>query len=211
MNAPVPPSLEQRVTTARNLRFDVAEERLPDGLELRSGPVVAGSLPEGIGEPIRFTFDVSEDIDSGTYRIPVRVRYDFTRLAEITAGGSTRYRDMTRDRVVNTEFVVEDDARFTLSPANSNVIAGDTGEFAFEVENIGTETAHNPRVVLSSGEGGVFFGGMQDFLENRRLRGVTARRWHRRLYASRCLIGGVSWLISPRRCREIRHVSRRHT
>jgi len=159
-----PSTLEQRVTTARNLRFDVVEEQLPDGLELRSGPVVSGSLPEGIGEPVQFTFDVSENIEAGRYEIPVRVRYEFTRLAERTAGGSTNYRDMSRDRIVVTEFVVEDDARFSVSPSSSEVIAGDTGDFTIEVENIGTETARNPRIVLTSGESGVFFGGLQSRL-----------------------------------------------
>ena len=162
-----PSDLERRVTTARNLRFEINEEELPEGLELRSGPIVAGSLPEGVGEPLRFTFDVSEGIESGTHEIPIEVSYDFTRLAERTAGGITRYRDFSRDRTEEVSLVVEEDARFSVSAAGSEVTAGDTGEFVVEVENIGTETARNPRLVLSSGEGGVFFGGMQNRLPQR--------------------------------------------
>jgi len=162
-----PSDLERRVTTARNLRFEVNEEELPDSLELRSGPVVAGSLPEGLGEPLRFTFDVSEGIESGTHEIPIQVSYDFTRLAERTGGGSTRYRDFSRDRTEEVSLVVEDDARFSVSQMDSEVIAGDTGDYLIVVENIGTGTARNPRIVLSSGEGGVFFGGMQGRLSQR--------------------------------------------
>lgn len=162
-----PSELEQRVTTARNLRFEIDEDNLPDGLELRSGPVVAGSLPEGAGEPIRFTFDVSEDITAGTHEVPVEVSYDYTRLAERTAGGSAKYRDSSHNREEEASLVVEEDARFTVSQADSQVIAGDTGDYIIEVENIGTETAYNPRLVLSSGEGGPFFGGMQDRMPQR--------------------------------------------
>lgn len=157
-------ALEQRVTTARNLRFEVREDRLPDGMELRSGPVVAGSLPEGVGEPIQFTFDVDEDIEAGVHEIQIRTRYDFTRLAERTAGGTTSYRDFSRDRTKRVSFVVEDDSRFSVESVRSGVIAGDTGDFAVEVENIGNMEARNARLVLSSGESGVFFGGMQDRL-----------------------------------------------
>lgn len=162
-----PSDLERRVTTARNLRFEVNEDELPDSLELRSGPVVAGSLPEGVGEPIQFTFDVSEEIEAGTHEIPLEVEYDYTRIAERTAGGSTMYSDFSEERTEDVPLVVEDDARFTVSPVDSEVIAGDTGDFLIDVENIGTETARNPRIVLSTGEGGVFFGGIQSRLPQR--------------------------------------------
>ena len=162
-----PSDLERRVTTARNLRFEIDEDELPEGLELRTGPVVAGSLPEGVGEPLRFTFDISEDVESGIHEIPIRVEYDFTRLAERTAGGITRYRDFSSDTTQEVSLVVEDDARFSISPESSEVIAGDTGSFVVGIENTGTETARNPRIVLSSGEGGVFFGGLQNRLPQR--------------------------------------------
>ena len=155
-----PTALEQRVKTARNVRFEVDERRLPDGMEIRSGPVLVGSVPEGGISPISFTFDVSDDIESGTHRIPVTLSYDYTRLAEQTAGGVTRYRDFSTDETKYIEVVVEDDPRFSVQAVRSEVIAGDTGDYILRVDNTGTE-AINPRIVLSASQTGVFFGGME--------------------------------------------------
>lgn len=155
-----PTELEQRVTTARNVRFEVNEHRLPDGLEIRSGPVLVGSVPQGGVSPITFTFDVSDQLDAGRYRVPVDVSYDYTRLAEQTAGGQTRYSDFSREVTRYVTLVVEDDPRFTVEAVESEVLAGDTGDYVLRVQNTGAE-ARNPRLVLTADETGVFFGGME--------------------------------------------------
>jgi sialidase-1 len=155
-----PSDLERRVTTARNVRFEVDDRRLPDGLEVRSGPVLAGSVPEGGAQPISFTFDVSDELDAGSYRLPVTVSYDFTRLAERTAGGQTRYRDFSTDETEYVTLIVEDDARFSVEAVRSEVIAGDSADYVLRVENTGTATARNPRVALSADQTGVFFGSL---------------------------------------------------
>jgi sialidase-1 len=154
-----PSDLEARVTTARTVRFDVNDRRLPDGLEVRSGPVLAGLVPEGGAKPISFTFDVTDGIDTGSYRVPVTVSYDYTRLAERTSGGVTRYRDFSAEETEYFTLVVEDDARFSVRAVGSEVIAGDTSDYALRVENRGTEDARNPRVTLAADQTGVFFGG----------------------------------------------------
>ena len=156
-----PSDLERRVTTARNVRFEIDNSRLPDGLEIRSGPVLVGSVPEGGAEPIRFTFDISDELDAGTYRVPVTVSYDYTRLAERTSGGQTRYSDFSTDEVEYVTLVVEDDARFSVEAVRSEVIAGDSADYVLRVENTGVKTARNPRVTLTADETGVFFGGLE--------------------------------------------------
>ena len=155
-----PSQLESRVTTARNVRFEVDDRRLPDGLEVRSGPVLAGLVPEGGISPIRFTFDVSDELDAGTYRLPVTVSYDYTRLAERTAGGETRYRDFSTEETEYVTVVVEDDARFSVESVRSEVIAGDSADYILRVENTGVKTARSPRVTLTADATGVFFGGL---------------------------------------------------
>ena len=155
-----PSALEGRVTTARNVRFEVDEGGLPDGMELNSGPVLVSSVPEGGIEPISFTFDVSDEIDAGRYRVPVTVSYDYTRLAERTGGG-TRYSDFSTDETRYVTLVVEDDARFSVEAVESKVIAGDSGGYVLRVRNTGVETARNPRVTLAADQTGVFFGGLE--------------------------------------------------
>lgn len=154
-------NLERRVQTARNLRLEVDERRLPNEIELRSGPALVGSLPEGAGQPVSFTFEVSEDIGPGRYNIPVEISYDFTRVAERTAGGVTRYTDFSRERNEDIRLIVEDDAVFSASTVRSDVVVGDTGEFEVRLENKGSRAAYQPRVTISSEEGGVFFGGLE--------------------------------------------------
>jgi sialidase-1 len=155
-----PSDLERRVTTARNVRFEVEDRRLPDGMEVRSGPVLAGSVPEGGISPISFAFDISDELDAGTYRVPVTVSYDYTRLAERTAGGETRYRDFSTEETEYVTLVVEDDARFSVEAVRSDVIAGDSADYVLRVENTGVRTARNPRVTLTADATGVFFGGL---------------------------------------------------
>jgi sialidase-1 len=93
--------------------------------------------------------------------VPVTVSYDYTRLAERTAGGGTRYSDFSADETRYVTLVVEDDARFSVEAVESNVIAGDSGNYVLRVRNTGVETARNPRVTLAADQTGVFFGGLE--------------------------------------------------
>ena len=159
--------LEQRVQTARNLRLEVDKDKLPDGVELRSGSVLVGNLGEGRGESVTFTFDVSEDVEFGAHDIPIEIRYDYTRLAQRETNERTEFRDRTENRVENLEMVVEEDARFSVYRVSSEVIAGATGIYTIRVENTGTKTARNPRVGFSSESEGIFFGSLEDRMPTR--------------------------------------------
>jgi len=70
----------------------------------------------------------------------------------------------SRERTERIEYIVEDDARFSVDAVSSAVVAGDTGDYVVQVENTGTRTARSPRMVFSSDESGVFFGGLDDRL-----------------------------------------------
>ncbi|MCX2820006.1 exo-alpha-sialidase [Haladaptatus sp. F3-133] len=153
-----PSDLEARVTTARNAVFEADQGSLPDGMELNSGSIVASSVPTGGIDPVEFTFDVSDSLEAGSYRVPIAVSYDYTRLAERTGGGGTRYSDFSTEKTKYITLIVEDDARFSVEAVESNVIAGDSGSYVLRVRNTGVETARNPRVTLTADETGVFFG-----------------------------------------------------
>lgn len=162
-----PSDLERRVQTARNLRLSVEEENLPEGIELRSGPVLVGNFPEGIGESVTFTFDVAENVEFGVHEIPIEIRYDYTRFAERETDKITNFRDSTEERVEKLEVVVEEDARFSVSRVDSDVIAGATGIYSVRVENTGSRAARNPRVVFSSESEGIFFGNIESRMPTR--------------------------------------------
>lgn len=154
--------MEDRVKTARNTRFSVRERRMNDDIYLRSGPVLRGTVPQGVAEPLEFHLEFDEDIESGRYSIPIEVRYDWTRRITRTAMGSESYHEFTRTERKSVQVVVEDQARFQLVDSDSEeVTAGDVGELQLEIENTGTGTARDARLQLSSLEPGLFYGGVE--------------------------------------------------
>src|SRR6056297_2381691 len=72
-----PSQFEQRVTTARNLRLEIDESRMDEDLarnvEVNTGTVFAGTVPEGASGPFGFNLEISDSIAPGTYEIPVEV------------------------------------------------------------------------------------------------------------------------------------------
>ncbi|WP_132058287.1 COG1361 S-layer family protein [Halorussus amylolyticus] len=159
-----PAQYEERVTTARNVRLEIDEDRMDDtlrrGIDVRSGEVLAGSVPEGASGPFAFTFDVSESLDPGTYQIPVEVTYDYTNFVRYRTNAQPEYGDGTRTQTAFVTVVVEDRPEFAVTTENlTSVPAGDTATYRLNVTNTGTQTATDTRVALSAGNSSIFFGG----------------------------------------------------
>lgn len=156
-----PQDMEQRVQTARNTRFEVREGGLHDDITLRSGPVLRGTVPPGITEPISFHLEFDEDIETGRYNVPIDISYDWTRRITRTAGGSEDYHEFSTSERKSVQVVVEDQARFQLVDSESHgVSAGGAGELDLEVENTGTDVARDAVLRVTSGGPGLFFGGL---------------------------------------------------
>ncbi len=157
-----PQDMEDRVRTARNTRFEVRERSLHSDVYLRSGPVLRGTVPPGFSEPVHFVLEFDEDIEAGRYTIPIDVSYDWTRRITRTAGGSESYHEFSTTDRESVTVVVEDQARFQLVDSDSEgVSAGDAGELEIQLENTGTGVARDARLRLTSGEPGMFFGGVE--------------------------------------------------
>lgn len=149
---------EERVQTARNVRFEIREDRIDAPIEVKSGPAVVGNLPPGTAQA-GFGIEIG-DAEPGRYRIPVEVSYEFTRIAEYDRDGSNPdYDDISRTRTRYVEIVVEDKPQFEIvSESTQNLFAGDTGRVRATIKNTGTETATDATVHLTSGTKGLFFG-----------------------------------------------------
>ncbi|WP_162562469.1 COG1361 S-layer family protein [Salinigranum rubrum] len=160
-----PAALTERVTTARNVRVSVLESRVDAPIEFKSGDVVLGSV--GTDRPATATFEVEtgEALQPGTYRIPIRLSYDYTRLVtyEPTQSppgyGNPDFSDSFRERVVSVDVVVDSEPRFRVeSDGAENLFAGDTGSVTMTVTNAGWQTARDATVELSSKSPSVYFG-----------------------------------------------------
>ncbi|UPV99767.1 hypothetical protein M0R88_14760 [Halorussus gelatinilyticus] len=162
-----PSEFEQRVTTARNVRLDIREDRLPDELagelQVETGEVFAGSVPEGVSGPFGFNVEISESVEPGTYQIPVEVTYDYTNFVRYGPNRAPEYGDSQRTQTAYFEIVVEDRPQFDVRAQDlTPITAGDTTTYRLEVTNEGTTPATDARVQLSVANTSVYFGGADD-------------------------------------------------
>ncbi|MFB6080778.1 MAG: CARDB domain-containing protein [Haloferacaceae archaeon] len=163
-----PTPFVERVTTARNVKLTVLDSRIDAPIEITSGPVALGAVADGRPRNASFTYETGANLTPGTYRIPIRVTYDYTSavgydVVQRPPGyENVAYSDSSRRRVEYVTLVVDDRSRFDLSANTTDLYAGDTGALRFSVRNAGTETARNATIRLSSGTPGVYFGDADD-------------------------------------------------
>jgi hypothetical protein len=160
-----PAALEQRIKTARGVSVTVLDERIDAPIDVVSGSVTLGSLPDGAVATAPFQLETGDSLEPGTYEIPVELTYSYTRSADYDRSRSppgytdVNYADSFRREVVTVELVVEREPRFEVVPGNSTpIVAGDTGTLAFSLRNVGSETARKATVSLSTRSSDVFFG-----------------------------------------------------
>ncbi|MFC4450114.1 COG1361 S-layer family protein [Halorussus aquaticus] len=162
-----PAPYEERVTTARNVRLEIDESRMDERLarhvEVETGTVFAGTVPEGVAGPFGFSLELSDSIRPGTYEIPVEVTYDYTNLVRYGPGTAPEYGDSSRSTTAYVTVVVEDQPRFEIETQNlTRVTAGDTTTYRLDLTNTGTQPATNAEVRLSAANSSVYFGGSDD-------------------------------------------------
>jgi hypothetical protein len=160
-----PAALEQRIKTARGVSVKIRDDQIDASIDVTSGTVALGSLPDGAVATAPFRLKVNESLEPGTYEIPVEVRYSYTTIADYeesrTPPGYTdvSYADSFRRETMTIDLVVEPEPRFEVVPSDTEpVVAGDTGTLRFTLQNVGSETAHHATVSLSARSNDIFFG-----------------------------------------------------
>jgi hypothetical protein len=157
-----PGSFTNRVTTARNVRVSVVEEQVDAPIEFKSGTVLLGSVTTQRPATATFQLETGEDLEPGTYRIPVRLQYDYTRIVTYEQGPrgveDPDFSDSHRDTTAYVEVVVERQSQFAVDSAVTDLYAGDTGTANVSVTNTGTETARDATLQLTSQSPSVYFG-----------------------------------------------------
>lgn len=158
-----PPEFEARVTTARNVRFRVATERLNESLanavEIRRGSAVAGTVPPGVSGPYPITLAAAERLPPGTYTLPIEVTYDYTNLVSFSPFDGPVYSDRTRTELREVTVTVPDGPRFRVrTPPGQRVAPGEYATYRIALTNVGTEPARNLGVALTTDNGSLFFG-----------------------------------------------------
>ncbi|SFR42264.1 COG1361 S-layer family protein [Halogeometricum limi] len=148
---------EDSTITATNVRVSVGDDAPIDVLtEQLYVPRLAD------GEPVTQTLrmQVPANIDSGTYRIPLRVTYEFE-----TNGGDQR--QITKN--LNVPVRVQSGAQFVVADTNSTATVDGRGTLTVDVRNVGEQAASDATFTLTSNNNDVRLGGGQQatrFVEN---------------------------------------------
>jgi hypothetical protein len=148
-----PAPFEERVTTARAVRVEPLAEAAP--LTVRTGPVPVGSVPEGTAGPFGLRVTVDEDAEPGTYEIPVRISYAYTRIVtydETDEEASPSYSEASVTRRATLTVQIENRPRFAVVDVETDVAVGSRGTVTVEVSNVGTRTARDATVAVASAD-----------------------------------------------------------
>ena len=148
------PSLNSEVTTARGLTVDLNTNDAP--ISITTSRRFTGDLPTGSPRTVSFDVSVDDDAESGTYRIPVDLEYDYYSYISETEGVREA------ESASPTEYVtvrVSDDATFDVVNVNSSARVGSTGGVALTVQNTGRSAATDAAITLSSQNGEFTVGG----------------------------------------------------
>jgi len=137
------PGADDRAETARNVEVTMHSGGTP--IEIESDTRVIGAMEDGAVRDVPFRVTVPQDVEPGTYRLPIDLAYEF----DDTSATTTVYATVR----------IEDRARFEVVSTETGVSVGETGAINVTLENAGTETASGATVALESKSGDVRFGG----------------------------------------------------
>ncbi|MFC7097687.1 COG1361 S-layer family protein [Halobaculum marinum] len=147
-----PPTGQEAVTTARNVRVELDDGDAP--VTVNTAETALGDLPAGSVAEAGFAIQVDEDADPGVYDLEVTVEYDYTE--EITDDDSDR--EFERD-TFDVELVVTEDGRFRVTDVDSDLQVGETGPVDIELRNVGEEDLRDATVTVRSPNDDLRLGG----------------------------------------------------
>lgn len=152
------PQYEQQVTTARNVQVEVVESGIDAPIDVRTGSQTLGTLPTGESIPLDYRLEVG-NATPGTYQVPVRVEYTYTRAIIYDQFEQPEFVTTTETVRTTVSLRVEARPQFRVTTGGTDgLYAGDTDRLALTVENVGTRVATDARLGLSAGAPEVYFG-----------------------------------------------------
>lgn len=134
--------VDEQVRTARNVKATLVSDT---PIEVKSGTQLVGDLPDGQDRPVPFRVTVPDNMKTGTYRLTLRLEYEY----DDNSRGTTRLPVTVR---------VEDRPRFSVVQTRGDVPIGDTGTFSLLLRNVGTENVTDATVTVRSQSPDITFG-----------------------------------------------------
>lgn len=151
-----PEEYENRVTTARGTIVRVRSGNTP--IRVNTGSLAVGSVPDGATSSGSVSLTVPQDIEPGTYELPVTFKYSYTHIVNYGTG-NPEYRDQTISRDGTLTIEVDDGPTFEVVNRSSSALVGQTGQVSVALRNTGTEPATDSRATITSGSASMTFAG----------------------------------------------------
>jgi len=144
LNDPDGPDDDTR--TATNVRV---KPRDTGRIDVETGELYVPTLPDGNPADLSLRVNVPSDLDSGTYRIPLDLTYEYDNGA-----GSATERKVTRYVTVR----VQSGPRFSVVDTNSTATVDGRGTLAVTMRNVGDTAARDSTLTLSTSSPDVSLG-----------------------------------------------------
>ncbi|QCC47580.1 COG1361 S-layer family protein [Halobellus limi] len=135
--------------TARNVRV---RPRDTGRIDVETNELYVQSLADGVPAERSLRLNVPSDLESGTYRIPLRLTYEYDNGA-----GSA----VERQRTIYLPVRVEPGPRFSVVDTSSTATVNGQGTLEVTLQNVGDSAARDSTVSLSSSSPDVTLGAGQ--------------------------------------------------
>ncbi|MFP4530872.1 MAG: COG1361 S-layer family protein [Halodesulfurarchaeum sp.] len=135
--------IDDDVETATDVEATMKQGDTP--FAIQSGTHRLGSMPDGEAVTDQFSIRVPENVEPGTYQIPITLDYVYDD-------------DEEESTTVYAEVEVEDRAMFSIVDTSENLTVGEDGSVTMTLENNGTEAVTDATVSLQSETENVAFG-----------------------------------------------------
>lgn len=150
-----PSQYQERVTTARGVTVDIKANSTP--FDVSTGTISVGNIPTGTVQSGPIMITVPDNIEPGSYTIPVEYEYDYTRIISYDSTGA-EYNDFTKSVSGSISIRVREQAQFEVVEQDTTAQVGDTSDISLTLENTGTRSASDASVSASSRSDELTFG-----------------------------------------------------
>ena len=137
---------DDRVQTAANVKVTAKQGQTP--FEVISGTRLLGPMEDGVPQTVSFRIEVPSNASGGTYRIPLEITYEFDG-------------DERETTTVFAAVTIPDRPIFEVRSVSSDLFLEETGVVTVTMENVGSQTARDTSLAISSMNPALTLGGTQ--------------------------------------------------
>ncbi|WP_416841071.1 COG1361 S-layer family protein [Haloferax sp. DFSO52] len=145
--------LEAQVRSARNVRLTLKSGDAP--IEVNTATVPVGDIPHATQKQTTFSTSVKENASPGTYDMTLVASFEHDE--SVRDNGDVQNEEDKTVRIPVT-VVVEEAPRFQIVSVETTAQVGDSGTTTVTMRNVGSQTAYDASVALTSQNGEITFG-----------------------------------------------------